>query len=405
MPTLPNVTVTQTNGNLGRTAPSADGVTLLVNSGIAVGAISLGVKSGPYYTLAQVEAAGVDSAYDNTNSCLVWQMCKDFFDYAPDNTEMYLLILADTVSMTTSLDKTTANGVFRAVRELGDKVSLVAVGRVTTGTPTYTNQFEDDLATAVPKAQELRDYLFAAPYHCPVQIILEGRAFQGTAGSAKDNHTFTANRVSVFMGQDAVVAAKKTAYAKYAAIGIPAGVLSRDPVQRSLARVKSGALTNVATPALSSGTTIAATDPATLEALNAKGYIFLRTIPGLNGVYMNDDHTCAPLTDDYCKISSGRVMDKASRIARTVYLNELNDEVQLDPATGKLPSSVCKNFQGIIDTALTSQMVSLGEASAASSYVNPAQNVGATDLIEVEVNIRKKGTARYISATIGFSKS
>jgi hypothetical protein len=400
--TLPNVTIEQTNGNLGRIEPQTDGTTLLVCTGSTVGSITAGTVAGPFLTLAEVETAGITAAYDTANDLLAHQHVKDFYANAPAGTELYILLLAATVTMTQALDKT-LNHVAKAVRDTGDKVRLIGIGRIPNEADTYTNQFETDLSTAVAKAQELRNYLFEAPYHTPVQIVIEGRNWQGNAGSSKDNHLFAANRVSIVISQDSVVAAKDAAFAKYAHVGLAVGVLARDQVQRNIGRVKSGPIA-VDAPSLSNGTLIAATDAATLEALNAKGYIFLRRHSGLEGVYFNDDHTCAPLTDDYCKIAHGRVMDKASRIARTVYLQELNDDIELDAATGKLPVSVCKNFQAIINTAIDARMTSRGEISAVTSYVNPAQDVAATDLVEVELNIRKRGTGRYYNAKLAFAR-
>lgn len=402
MSTLPNVTIEQTNGNLGRTEPQTDGISLLVGSGVTAGSITAGTVAGPFLTLAEVEAAGITAAYDTTNDSLMHQHASDFYANAPAGTELYILVLAPTVTMTQALDKT-LNHVAKAIRDTGDKVRLIGIGRIPSEADTLTNQFETDLSTAIPKAQELRNYLFEAPYHTPVQIVIEGRNWQGNPGSSKDNHQFAANRVSVVISQDYDVATRDAAYAKYAHYGLALGILARDAVQRNIGRVKSGAIA-IGTPALSNGVKLAATDPATLEALNAKGYIFIRRVPGLEGFYFNDDHTCAPLTDDYCKIAHGRVMDKASRIARTVYLQELNDDFELDPATGKLPLAVCKNLQASVKTAIDARMTSRAEISAATAYVNPAQNVGATDLVEIELNIRKRGTGRYYNAKLAFAR-
>jgi hypothetical protein len=86
-----------------------------------------------------------------------------------------------------------------------------------------------------------------------------------------------------------------------------------------------------------------------------------------------------------------------------VYIEELNDEIELDVTTGKLPISVCKNLQGAIDTAINTQMTSKGEISGITSYVNPAQNVQATSLVEIELNVRKKGTGRQYKVKLAFA--
>jgi hypothetical protein len=404
MSTLPNVIINQTNGNLGRVGTSQDGTSLLIGSGIAVGGkFALGDVLGPFTSLSEVETAGITEAYDTTNEVLMHQHAKDFYLGAGDGVALYIMVVANTVTMTQMVDKTLTH-VAKALSQAQGAIKLVAVSRIPDTIGTIADQFEADIVTAITKAQELVASEFAEPNHRPISVLIEGRNFGGTAASAKDFRTMAANRVSVVVSQDADVAAKDAAFAKYANVGYALGVLAGLPVQRNIGRVKNGALT-IGTPALSSGALLTAVSATDQESLNAKGMIFIKKHVGKDGFFFNDDHTCVPLTDDYAFITSGRVMDKVSRIARTIYVEDLLDEIEIDATTGRLPVSTCKAFQSSVEASVNGQMTANGELAGIEAYVNPAQNVQTTDKLSINISVVKKGTARTIEAELGYAIS
>ncbi len=404
MSTLPNVIINQTNGNLGRVGVAEDGTSLLIGSGVAVsGKFALGDVLGPFTSIEDVETAGITALYDSTNDCLMHQHASDFYLGAGNGVKLYIMVVANTVTMTQMADKTLTH-VAKALSQAEGAIKLVAISRIPDTIGTIADQFETDIVTAVTKAQELVASEFAAPNHRPISVLIEGRNFGGTASSAKDFRTMAANRVSVVISQDADVAAKDAAYAKYANVGYALGVLAGLPVQRNIGRVKNGALT-IGSAALSSGSLIKNVSAADQESLNAKGMIFIKKHVGKDGFFFNDDHTCCPLTDDYAFITSGRVMDKVSRIARTVYIEDLLDEIEIDAETGRLPVSTCKGFQASVESQVNAQMTALGELAGISAFVDPAQNVQSTDKLSVNISIVKLGTARQIEAELGFALS
>jgi len=399
MATLPDVIITESNGNLGLIPSAEDGISGIIVTGIAVvGKFALGDVLGQFTNMKDVEAAGIDEAYDTANSILAWQQIKDFFEGAGEGTKLYVMVVASTVTMTQIADKTLTHAA-TMLQTAGGKIKLLAISRVAV-VGALLDGFEADLLAAVPKAQELVDSEFLL--HRPVQIVIEGKMFQGVVSATHDLRTLSSNRVSVVISQDAVIAAKNAAYAKYANVGYMLGVLAAQPVQRNIGRVKNGALT-IGSPALSSGALISTISDANQETLNERGYIFIKAHAGKEGFFFNDDHTCSLITDDYLYISHGRTMDKAARITRRIYLEELNDDIDVDKVTGKLPISVTKQFQGIIETAINNEMVSLGEASGIAAFVDPNQNINSTSKIEVKISLRKKGTSRTIDATLAFA--
>lgn len=406
MAPLPDVTVTLGNGNLGRVAPSEDGISALIVSGVAVGgSFGLGDVLGPWFSVQDAIDAGIDEAYDTTNSVLAYRHIADFYEQAGNGTELYVAVAPLTKTLSELVDVTEAYAA-KVLSDLQGRVRLLGVTRVPDGayTPSYTDEFDDDLATAITNAKALRAAEFAL--HRPVQIVLEGSDFQGSASAARDLRSSatgpSANRVSVVIGQDnAVATAAGGVRAKYAAVGMALGRMAAIPVQRNIGRVKDGALP-ITTGGLSNGAALDTFTDANLDSLHDKGYIIVRRHAGIPGVYFNDDPTAAPITDDYASVARGRTMDKAARITRQIYLQELNDDVELDPSTGRLAISVIKSYQGSIETEVDRQMTANGEISGVTAFVNPAQNVLSTDQIDTELNIVPKGQAKAITATLQY---
>ena len=173
------------------------------------------------------------------------------------------------------------------------------------------------------------------------------------------------------------------------------------PVNRDAGRKRDGKLPFV-NAGFSNGSKVTTYTDANLDTLDDYGYIFFRPFTGTAGYFINDDHTASPYTDDALYVSHGRVLDKAARIARRVFIEEILDEVQVDPATGMLAPSTCKHYQGIIEKAVNDEMTSKGEIIAVKAFVDPDQDVLTTDTINVELDIVKTATARKIRVTIGF---
>lgn len=105
MGTLPNVTVIESNGNLGLLPANEDGASGIIVTGVA-GSFALGDVLGPFTSLKEVEDIGIDAAYDTTNSVLAHRHISDFFEGAGQGTKLYVMVVASTVTMTQMCDKT-----------------------------------------------------------------------------------------------------------------------------------------------------------------------------------------------------------------------------------------------------------------------------------------------------------
>lgn len=400
----PSVTIIEENGALGRTAPSADGISGLIVSGVAVsGQFALGDILGPFFSPQDAIDKGITAAYDTTNTCLAYKNIADFYDYAGLGTELYVQVVAKTVVMTDLADKALTYAKKMLVHAAG-KIKLLGISRVPDGayTPSYSEGFDGDLWTAVTKAKALIAEEFAL--YRPVSVIFEGRDFQGSASATKDLRSASgllANRVGIMMGADYDYATANAHAAKYAAVGIALGKLAGIAVQRNIGRVKDGDL-GILSAGFSNGAKYNTLTETNLDSLHDHGYMFMLQHAGKSGFFFNDDPTASPITDDYSSISRGRTMDKAARITRAVYLEELNDDVELDPATGKLAASTIKHYQGEVEKQINLQMTSLKEIVKATAFVNPDQNVLSTDKIVTTLRIMPKAISKEIEATLSF---
>lgn len=400
---LPTAVVKLSNGNLGRLAPSEDGTSGLIVSGVAVaGQFALGDVIGPFTSLIDAEAKGITSVYDTANNTIAWRHIKDFYDYAGDGTELYVMVVAQTVTLANQTLKTN-NYLKKLLSTTGGNIKIWGCTFTPDGTyvPAFTGQFESDLASAIANAKALVTEEF--DLFRPTRGILEARNFQGsmtTATDLRDAAGPNANSVLVFAGQDWDYGQTVAYRNKYAAVGIALGRAARIAVQRNLGRVKDGALL-ITTAGLSNGAKLSTFTETQQGAFNDIGYVFFREHTGKAGYFFNDDHTAAPITDDYSQFSLGRTMDKAARITRKVYVEEILDDIEIDPVTGKLAPSTIKHYQGTVEKEIRTNMA--GNIVTVGAYCDPAQNVLSTSNIKIKIKIVPKGTSRNIESELGYS--
>lgn len=395
---LPNVATVVTNKNLGRVDSGNDGICGLIGHGIATVKFALGDVL-TLVQLADAEALGIDEAYDTTNTVMLWHHIRDFYDEAPSGTTLYVMPVAKTVTMAQMLAK---DGVYAPalLQKAGGDIRILAVTSVT---ETWAN-----IVAAIPIAQLL--YKQSFDLYMPHSILLEGRDCPDTLNTIDDLRNDEtgpdANRVSVVISQDLAVAATAPD-ANYANVCHALGRAAAVPVQRNIGRVKDGRLASVTTPALSNGTKIADLTQATLDTVNGKGFIFMRNHVGKSGAFFNGDHCACPIDDDYYGLGRGRTMDKAVRIVRDTYVEELLDDIEIDPDNGKIAPDVVKAYQQAANSAIEANMMQPGseEISGKSVYVNPEQDVQATDKVAIKLKIVPKGTVKAIEVELGYSKT
>lgn len=411
---LPGTNINLGNGKLGRIAPSQDGISALIVSGVAVAVagpvgFALGDVLGPFVQLQDAEAKGITEAYDTANSTNAWKHIKDFYDVAPKGTQLYVMVVGMTQTLTVTCTLATVNGAKKLLAAGNGAIKMLGVTFTPSGayTPTYVDQLEADLWTAITALKAVWNDEFG--YKRPFRAFIEARNYQGTLGSLKNlrnsGTTPNANMVAVVIGNDFNYdnpAASLPYKKKYAAVGAALGAAAGVKVNRNIGRVKSGA-TLISLGGLSDGTKVNALSDAQKDTLNDLGYVFVRSHVNKSGFYWNDDHTAAPISDDYSQLTLGRTMDKAVRITHAVNTEEILDEINVDPATGKLDVATCKYYQGILENQINAEMTANNELVAVEVFVDPDQNILSTSKLTEVVKLTPTGIGRVIESTLEYN--
>ena len=389
----PKVSVVVTNGALGQVLNSADGVAALICTGTAPVGLALGTsKQG--FSLADFEAVGITAAYDTAQTTNVWKNIKDFYSQAGTGRELWVMILAKTVLMTTMCDTATVTGLKKMLNDAEGRIRIVGVTRVPDGgyTPVYAGQLDPDVAAAQAKLEQL--YAELKLEFRPFRTLIDGRDFQGTLGTILDQ------RAAAFPST-AVVLSTDVSGSDNAAVGLALGRLAANPVQRNIGRVKDGDVGVQAAFLTGQTTDLKTFTLGQIDALHDKGYIFLRKYQGRNGYYWNDDPTAAPLTDDFSNISRGRVVDKSIVISYQTFVDEILDDLLLD-AQGFLLPAIAKSYAAKIKSAIDLAMTANGEISSCRVAIDAKQNILSTNKVALKLYIIPVGQAKEIEVTIGF---
>ena len=404
---LPYVKIDFANGAIGASEPMDDGVTGLVCTAAAVTQTVNGKTENvfalntPYLItkLDELVSKGITSDSSDANATL-YKAVKEFYDEAPDGSKLWIMGVADTVTIADIVDKTKDNAKKLLVAANGTIRTLaVKIKDKSAYTPTVTTGIDGAVRTAITNAQSLAEWATATLF-APVMVLLEGRHYTGNAETLVSNpiNTGNDNRVGVVIGDT-------VADSKGAAVGLLAGRIASIPVQRSIARVRTGSIT--ATMMYIGSVAAELGNPGTI---NDCGFICPRTFVGKAGYYWSDDKLAAEASDDYSLIPRRRVADKAYRITYSTLINEVAEEISVTD-DGKISAPVVKAIQTAVESAIVNNMTSRGNLGNDPSdpndmgvecSINPDQNIVATSRLDVQLRIKPHGYSKYIEVSLGF---
>ena len=392
---LPRVKISFENGALGGVAPSEDGVCGLVAYATAVSTTF--ALNTPYLItkLAGLEALGVTSEATGVNAAL-YKTVKEFYSEAPDGTKLWVMGVAASTSIANLTDK--ANNIISPLlRAARGSINILMLKLASAAEPTMSGSIDGAVLTAVTNLQALAED-WTENCYAPFMCLVEALSYNGVAASLPDLTARSDNRVGVVLGDSVSGSAG-------AAVGLVAGRLAAEPVQRSLARVRSGA---IKAEAMYIGTNLAEIgDP---DVANDLGYIVPRTFVGKSGYYWSDDHLATEASDDYCAIPRRRVIDKAYRITYKTIVDEVAENVPVN-AEGKLAAFHCKGVETSVESAIVNSMTSEGNLGndpdnasdlGVQCYSDPDQNILATSRLEVNLKVKPHGYSKYIDVKLGF---
>jgi len=393
------------NGGLGRQKPTEDGISALIFNAVAVGST---FALGTMYELRSADdaiALGLDEQYDDTNNVLVYYHIAEFYRINP-GAVLYILGTAQSVTMAQMCDKDNAY-LKKLLISAHGKIRQVGVVRNPASgyTPTITSGLDSDVIAAIAKADQLS--LEEESYYRPVEIILEGKYFTGSPSAALDLHTQGKSNVSVVIAADNDISVLKTEYAGHAAIGTVLGCISKAAVNENIGwaekfNIQGEADERFINPGLSSGLKLSDYSETQLPTLNDKGYITPELIIDEAGVYLNDSFTCTGLDDDFYCIENNRVIKKAIRLVYKVLAPKVKRPTKVAKQTGYLPLEVIKFYQSSAKSAMD-VMLRNNEVSDTDAYMNPKQNLLASNELVIEIEVIPTGSARKIRVPIGFN--
>ena len=392
---LPRVKITFENGALGGVAPSEDGVCGLVAYATAVSTTF--ALNTPYLItkLDGLVALGITSEATGANAAL-YKTVKEFYSEAPDGTKLWVMGVAASTTIANLTDK--ANNIISPLLMAArGSINILMLKVASAAEPTMSGSIDGAVLTAVTNLQALAED-WAENYYAPFVSLVEALSYNGVAASLPDLTARSDNRVGVVLGDSVTGSAG-------AAVGLVAGRLAAEPVQRSLARVRSGAI--------KAETMYIGTNQAELgdpDVANDLGYIVPRTFVGKSGYYWSDDHLATGASDDYCAIPRRRVIDKAYRIAYKTLVDEIAENVPVN-TEGKLAAFHCKGVETSVESAIVNSMTSEGNLGndpdnasdlGVQCYIDPDQNILATSRLEINLKVKPHGYSKYIDVKLGF---
>lgn len=245
----------------------------------------------------------------------------------------------------------------------------------------------------------------------PLSVVYAPNIYGVTITALADLQTYSNNKVSVVIGQDADgLGANLYASAgkSVTTLGATLGAVALASVSENIGWVEKFDMSNgVELEGIAFANGLKFTDATVtttlLDAIDLKRYIFLRKFPNKNGSFFNDSHTAVSQSSDYAYIENNRVIDKAIRGVYQSLLPSLNSPLALKE-DGTLANYTVAYLEGQA-TINTDQMVRDSEASAIGVTIDPVQNVATTSEIVVAISIVPIGVARNIIVNIGFKTS
>ncbi|GMO47987.1 MAG: hypothetical protein Pg6C_10240 [Treponemataceae bacterium] len=136
-----------------------------------------------------------------------------------------------------------------------------------------------------------------------------------------------------------------------------------------------------------------------IEALKNSGYVTVRKITGLSGIYITSGQIMCEAGSDYNLVERRRVMDKACRQVRAAQLFYLNDVVKVgadgSPEGLEMFTAQSENPLRIMKTN--------GEVSDGYVVIPPGQNILSTATLRTKIRIVPLGKMSYIENEIAYS--
>lgn len=384
-----SVNIILANGQLGQAIQTQDGVVGMVLTGAIDGTGDYALGTPILITSKRgLTEAGITT---DGNDFVVRQV-SEFYNEAGAGAQLYLMLVPNTLRLPDMADIDNENGAKKLLDYAQGKIKVLGImaDEEAIGDVVIEDGINVDTYDGLLNAQALCEQ-FAAQ-QTPLRAVVGVGSYTGVVGDLADLTGFTYNRVAALLGD--------TKGTTHACMGLLLGRVAKIPVQRKVSRVEDRALQTLAAAV---GGVYIEEVPYDLPLIAQKGYITFRTFPHLSGIFFSGDRMATLDTDDYKMLARGRVIDKAHVVAYRTFVLTVDDEVPVDPATGKMDALYCKQLEENILNQINLTMTQRGEISGVTAYVDPDQNVLANSVVAVNLGIVPVGYSSTINVTLGFS--
>jgi hypothetical protein len=388
---LASVNIRFTNGALGRTGVTNDGVIGFLCQVTVEG----NLVAGEAYLLRNLKGLE-DLGITNAVNPVLQNVIKDFYETAGNGAPVWIMGYTG---------KTLAVAINDHLESLVQKssydVKTVFVYGNSFTNATITDGFNDEFHVAVTAAQTKANLLLTNK-EVPVAVIIDGNtAYDGAASVVRNYNTASNDRVGAYLGK------KTSADKTTTTLGYLMARIAISPVQRNIARVKDGA---IFTGNLYVGSQLA--EVHDVETLHDRGYITIRTHVGKSGYYFTDDRLLSNPTGDYANLTNRRVIDKAYRIAYVTAIDGLLDEIPVN-SNGTIQAHKAIVIESQLQSAIYNEMGLKGELSLLADNPNDKgvvvtvdllTNIQATSRVDVSIKVTPYAYARSIEIPLGFQQ-
>ena len=398
------LTITRENGNIGRTAPGEDHV------------------SGLLFILPSADTQFIKKAADrNATFAIGPDTLKDEERFENDAAPFYEIVnyhvdeafranpaislYLRMVLLTTTDTSTVGTQIQTMQRDCGGRLRQIAVIDCLNNVETSVNPL---IMSQMQRAIEACDTELNAPLsvlYSPIKgaTSSDGQSVSQFPPNRTSDAVIACEGVSVLIGADLGDERSRAIFGTFGSYpgigGLALGLLSAAGVHESIGWVKKFP-TGITTPGFVTGEAYTALNNALIEELDAAGYIFPVTYPGVAGVYLNDSHVMTAPTDDYAHIENVRTMDKAVRGIRAALTPELGGNIYIDASTGKMQPYTVEHLKTVAGRTLEN-MEKAGELSGYAVEIDPEQNVLATSTVDIKIKKVDVGVMRNIRLSIG----
>lgn len=377
---LPGVTVAVSGGNLARNIAVSDSQCALIGT-VATSTLIGVVKE--VYSLADAESKG----YTSSAESFIHRHIKEFYNEVGGNMKLFVMGVAETMSMADVLTSTNTNGLKKLMTATAGEVNLVGVVRKPASSYNAGTAFLDsDVSAAVTASKTLCAALQAD--NTPVRVLIEGRVATESATNAYSPNEATNGYAAVVLGS--------TSDDKGAAVGLALGRAAKYGAAVKIGSGQSGALS---AQAIYVGTK-KIEERLDMTTLHDAGFMTFMRRPGASGYYFGVDYMCA--ADDYKLLAHGRIVDKAQRIAAAAYLPYVEDTIRVDD-DGTLNSGDTYHLESVLDQAIRNGMAD--QISGVKVVIDTDQDIVNTSTLVVGVSILPLGYMTWITVNLGLTNS